>query len=360
MKRIVILVIASWFLAACYGISEAGVSGSDHDMYSEGLGTDPNVCSYCHIPHKAVGDKIWSDWANEWQVDNGPFPGIGNLCYTCHDGTATNTGSDTAFNTALQQHKTSAGSDCDMCHTVHDNTNGNFVGVSKTQSENTESATYCETCHNFSNAGNWGDHLAGSEHPYKDSGSVLDESCDSCHTLHGAVQYTTQELTNPILLADNTNSAYCAACHPAYVQGSTGGNKHPAILSAPGTWGVVDCEVCHDPHQPFEAAHPAILRDTNIDSAYCASCHQATDTSKGPSIGDHTHPVKVAFTTIGLTPSANEIDDNADGTFDYPNDTQVIACESCHSPHLKGVAAGHVRMDNLEGSLCANCHNDKL
>ncbi len=363
MKKILLFGITSIILLGLTANAQASILGSEHDMFSRQLGQDPNVCSYCHIPHNAVGDTIWSDWANEAELENGPSSELGNKCYTCHDGTVTNIGQTTVFNTALQQHKVEEGADCNMCHTVHDNTNGKFLGIVKTQSPETESATYCQTCHDatmYEGAEHLGDHLAGSEHPYKDSGAVLDESCNSCHQMHGAVNYTTEKLTNPILKEDNTDTAFCASCHPNFVQ-DTGenANKHPAILASPGSWGKVDCFSCHDTHQPDATDHPAILLDPNVDSAFCTTCHEASGNAKAPSIGDHTHPTDKEFTTIGLTPSADDIDDNDDSLPDYAHNAGEIACESCHSPHLKGVSAPLVRITKAAGLLCSNCHIDK-
>jgi predicted CXXCH cytochrome family protein len=361
MKKI-LFVFVTVLLILGWKAAQAEVANTQHDMFFMGKGTDPNICSYCHIPHQAVGDKIWSDWGNEAQLQNGPSSHIGNMCYTCHDGTATNIGQTTAFNTVLQQHKTSTGNDCDMCHTVHDNTNGEFIGVQATQSASTEAATYCETCHDATmhqGAQALGDHLAGAEHPYKDAGTLLDDSCNSCHQMHGAVNYTTSQLTNPILKIDNTDAAFCATCHADRVQNVTGGTKHPANLASAGSWGKVDCAFCHDPHQPSNPDYPHILSNANTDSGFCMTCHGATGTTSGPAIGAHTHPVLEGYTTVGLTPSGADIDDDGLNGPDYPNNTQSIVCESCHSPHIKGVAAKLVRISPAAGALCANCHSDK-
>ncbi len=352
MKRCFVLVMAAALILGAASLAVAGVANTKHDMFFMSKGTDPNVCGYCHVPHNAVGDKIWSDFGNEAQLTSGPSSPIGNMCYTCHDGSATSLGQTTAFNAALQQHKTGTGTDCNICHTVHDNTNGKFLGIATTQSANTESPTYCETCHDatmYPGAGPHGDHLAGSEHPYKDSGSVLDASCNACHQMHGAVNYTTAALTNPILKVANTDSAYCATCHSGYVQNTNGGNKHPANLASSGSWGKVDCETCHDPHQPSDAGRPAVLKDTNIDSAYCATCHQATGTTNGPAVGTFSHPTGVSFTAVGLTPAGNTIDDDNDGV-DYSGNSADLVCESCHSVHKKGVAVPLLRITSTAGS----------
>ncbi|PIQ89521.1 MAG: hypothetical protein COV72_02540 [Candidatus Omnitrophica bacterium CG11_big_fil_rev_8_21_14_0_20_42_13] len=366
MKKVFVLLAGFIFVVAAYGTAVAGVANTDHDMYAEGKGTDPNVCGYCHIPHNAVGNKIWSDWGNEAQLTSGPSSPIGNMCYTCHDGTATNAGQTTVFNTALQQHKVGGTADCNSCHTVHDNTNGKFVGIVATQSANTEFATYCETCHDatqYPGAEIHGDHIAGSEHPYKDTGALLDTSCNACHQMHGAVNYTTGSLTNPILKADNTDSAFCAGCHPAKIQATSGANKHPANLTSGGAWGKVDCQACHDVHQPNDPGRPFVLLDDNVDSAYCLSCHDASSTTNGPKIGANSHPVGVGFsvtpTDPTLTPAGDAIDDNNTGGPDYPGNSSSIVCESCHSIHSKGVAAPLLRITAGAGTLCINCHPNK-
>ncbi|HDZ76875.1 MAG TPA: hypothetical protein ENH41_02175 [Candidatus Omnitrophica bacterium] len=344
-----------------YNVSFANVANTFHDMFAQGKGTDPNVCGYCHIPHNAAGNKIWSDWGNEAQLTSGPSSPIGNMCYTCHDGTATLMGQTTVFNASLQQHKVGGAADCDSCHTVHDNTNGKFVGIIETTSASTESATYCETCHDatqYPGADVHGNILGGSAHPYSDSGSLLDNSCNSCHMMHGAADYTTGALTNPILIADNTDSAYCATCHSSYMQTAVGGNKHPANLASAGTWGKVDCESCHDPHQPSDPNRPAILIEDNVDSNLCTTCHDPTSTTNGPAIGGSSHPTGVPFTTIGLAPSGSDIDDDNDGP-DYPLNSANIVCESCHSPHQKGVDNPLLRITDDAAALCINCHPAK-
>ncbi len=356
MKKVLVLLMAIGVVVACCGSAEAGIANTKHDMYTSGKGTDPNVCGYCHMPHNAAGDKIWSTWANEAQLTSGPSSTVGNMCYTCHDGTITNKGQNSVFNDALQQHKTDAGSDCNICHTVHDNTNGKFLGVVKTN------GTYCETCHGANqhvNATYLGDHTAGSEHPNRSAGG---EDCTGCHKMHGAAAYVdpNSSITHPILYMDNTDSAMCVDCHGnAKVQATTGGNKHPVNLATAGTWGKMDCEKCHDVHQPNNSGRTAILAEDNTDSAYCMTCHQPVATTNGPKIGDHTHPAGVAFTSVGTTPSGSDIDDDNANGVDYAGNSANLVCESCHSVHRKGVASPLLRVTDAGGALCANCHANK-
>jgi len=363
MKKILVLLMMGGVLFVAPIRSEASVKNSLHDMFFNGRGTNENVCSYCHIPHNATGDKIWSDWGiSQGGSGTAPDSSIRSMCYTCHDGTVTSVGSATAFNASLQQHKTNVGTDCNICHTVHDNTNGKFIGVQKTQSAATGAATYCETCHDstmYSGAEPHGDHLAGSEHPY--IGGAVDGSCLSCHAMHGAANYTTAGLTNPILKVENTDSALCITCHADNVQASAGGFKHPANTSG-GTYDKLICQTCHDVHQPDASDRVAILQEDNTDSAYCTSCH----TSGGaPGIGTHTHPllgtpaVITDSTPTTGTPMGNAIDDDGVGGADYAGNTAGVVCESCHSPHQRGTAVPLLRITSDAGSLCINCHGDK-
>ena len=372
-----LLFVALLFLIR--GVSFAGVAGSKHDMYFLGKGIDPNICSYCHIPHNAAGDKIWSKWANEARL-SGSYTVIGNMCYTCHDGTATNIGQSTAFNTSLQQHKISSGQDCDMCHSVHDNTNSMFMRVVKTQD------SYCAACHNSTaNAGGFGDMTGAGNHPnywpakpnhyasyspykntscvrcHNDSNKSDDGSCSLCHSTHSAVQYATSNLTNPILKAVNV-SGYCARCH--WFEWNNSGQKpmHPSSLATPGQWGVIDCEECHGVHQPDKPNNPKLLLDQNVNSAFCKTCHDRISASKGPMIGD-SHPEDVSYSltpmTPVLTPAGNAIDDDVKNGSDYPANSANLICETCHSVHIKGVVSPLLRINNTGGALCLNCHTDK-
>ncbi len=380
MRKEVFLVFVMVLVLLCIpNFSFAGVANTEHDMFSEGKGTNTNICSYCHIPHNAAGNKIWSDWGNEAQLTSGPSSTIGNMCYTCHDGTASLVGQTTAFNSSLQQHKVTSGLDCDMCHSVHDNANGMFINIAKKED------SYCAACHDgLVDAGGLGDMTGVGNHqsywtsaashstgascsachysgPYNQAGT-----CNLCHVkAHGAANYSKGSITNPILRYDNSDSAFCATCHPVNTQASIGGNKHPANLSSAGTWGKVDCEGCHDPHQPGVADHPFILNDTNTDSQMCVNCH---DGAQGPDIGN-SHPAPFAFGSIipldgsaaTGTPPGNVIDDDGRNGPDYPLNSGDLICESCHGIHRKVDAAGTklLRITNTNADLCSNCHTDK-
>ena len=245
-KIIIVVFLVGLVLLSMSKFGFAGVAGDMHDMTVSGGGTDANLCSYCHIPHNAIGDKIWSDW-HKSAMPSGYSP-MGNMCYTCHDGTLAALA--TVFNSSLQQHKVTTGQDCDMCHSVHDNTNQKFTSVAKKED------SYCAACHDgIVDAGGFGDMTGAGNHQsywnstpahdyfgkptgadcnicHKDSYKSDDGSCNLCHTPHGAVNYSKGSITNPILNRDNIldgmESYYCAVCHPEKNSYGVNVNKHPA------------------------------------------------------------------------------------------------------------------------------------
>jgi predicted CXXCH cytochrome family protein len=358
----------------------AGIQGSDHDL----TGTGEKLCFACHIPHNALGDKLWAS------TPSGTFTGVQDLCYTCHDGSVTSIGATTAFNTLLEQHIT-VGADCSgpsgSCHDVHNqnpNTTGRFLVVTETNN------SYCETCHDatqFPGAEGLGDHTAGITH--FTNGTTF--TCVQCHSVHGATPQTTNPagLTNPVLLDDNQPGAYygdfCISCHngTAPAEGTVGSGgvaatdvfdysestndgtewKHPTTSTTGGT-PVGGCDKCHDVHDPTGTAAGYLLMADNTNSAYCLSCHSQAG---APAVGANTHytgqPADVNMNS-GLNPAlpwANQIDEDGVAGADWASATaNEMVCESCHSVHRQGfqtTPAYLLRDDNSNNEICQACHS---
>lgn len=381
MKKLVVVIVGLALLSMPAAVL-AGVSGSAHDLSATG-----KLCESCHIPHNALGDKLWAT------APDGTFTGVQDLCYTCHDGGVTSVGVGTAFNQTAEQHKNVNSADCSgdgACHDVHNQGAGQFLvaGVVKTNN------SFCETCHGssipaaFTNS--HGDHTAGRTH-FTNGTSF---TCNQCHTAHGATPQTNPStgLTNPILLADNEPGSYygqfCITCHngtaPTAAIPGTGGvaatdvfnyaeavndgteTKHPSI-SFTGATPVGGCDKCHDVHAPTGTAHGYLLFADNTNSAYCVSCH---DGVSAPAVGANTHftdiPSDVGMNT-GLTPPlpwANQIDEDGTVGADWASATaNRMVCETCHSVHRKGNtgvdAQYFLRHENgAQNQLCAACHTD--
>jgi len=379
MKLLITILIGSSLLLLPV-LTFAGVEGSDHDLTASGT----KLCFACHIPHNALGDKLWA------QTPSGTFGGVQDLCYTCHDGSVTNVGLTTVFDVTLEQHLT-VGADCSgdaACHDVHNqnpNGNGRFVVVTETNN------SYCETCHDatpFPGAEGLGDHTAGLTH-FTNGGTF---TCNQCHSVHGTVHQTTNPpgLTNPILLVDNIPGAYygafCISCHsgtapPEAIPGTGGvassdpfdysenGNdgtetKHPTITTT-GPFPVGGCNRCHDVHDPAATPVNYILQEDNFDSQFCVSCHNGVN---GPDVGANSHytglPSDVNM-NAGLVPPlpwANQIDEDGNVGIDWPSaDPNFMVCETCHSVHREGWtgtdASYFLRHGNgTLNQLCSACH----
>jgi predicted CXXCH cytochrome family protein len=362
------LALASMVLVCMWGVSQAGIDGSDHDLGGK-------ICQQCHIPHNAQGEKLW------FETPSGTFSGIMDLCYSCHDGSPTTVGLTTVFNATKEQHKLfGTSSDCDGCHDPHEQNpalTGKFTHTDFTLGAD---GTYCSTCHDATPyAGNTlGDHTSGTQH--YTSGTTF--TCYQCHTMHGATPQTTNPsgITNPILLADNEPGAFygafCISCHdgtaPAAAGTGTGGVAASDVhdytmattdgseLAHPTTAATIGgCDYCHDPHQEG-ATTDHILLEGNNDSAYCRSCHTG---GGGTSIGS-SHPDNQVPTDAGMNaatspflPWSDEINDDDLGGVDYAGATaDLVVCESCHSVHRKATDGPFLRDANAQNELCGSCH----
>lgn len=380
MKKLLTIIIVVALLSLPMVVN-AKVAGSDHDL----TGGGQDLCFACHTPHNAQGDKLWHT------TPSGTFTGVADLCYTCHDGSVTTIGTNTAFNALLQQHAT-VGPDCSgdgACHDVHNQNpdlTGKFLVVTATN------GNYCETCHGatpFPGAEGLGDHTAGITH-YTNGGTF---TCNQCHTPHGATAQTTNPpgLTNPILLADNQPGAYygafCISCHsgtaPAPAATGTGGvaatdvfdyseatadgteQKHPTITTT-GATPTGGCNLCHDVHDPAGTASGYLLTTDNTNSAFCVSCHTG---GSAPPVGANTHftgiPTDVNM-NVGLTPAlpwANQIDEDGNVGADWASATaNQMVCETCHSVHRDGntgpAAEFFLRHENgTQNIICQQCHS---
>jgi predicted CXXCH cytochrome family protein len=381
-----LILVGMAILSVLPATSQAGVSGSVHDVAD----STQTLCGACHIPHNALGDKLWA------QTPSGTFTGVQDLCYTCHDGSPTSVGKTSVFFTdATKEHHKMIGTAADCsgdgaCHDVHNQnaTSGDFLVVDKTN------GTFCETCHDDTpfNSNTLGDHTAGMNHYM---GTTPAMSCASCHTIHGAKKQTSAigSLTHPALIDDNNTTYYgdmCIDCHNGvtmptpftgygggpnatdtlnYAEDLSGGAawKHPTTTTAT-TNPVGGCNKCHDPHDPDAGATPPkyLLKLDNKESAFCADCHTKAG---APQIGANTHftgaPSSTSMnsgTSVTL-PWANQLDDDGTTGADYATATaNKMICETCHSVHRNGQQltgyGKNLRRINADSEICQECHTD--
>jgi predicted CXXCH cytochrome family protein len=218
---LVVLVLALGSVALAAGGEQ--VIGSAHDL----SGGNGSPCSSCHVSGDASRGFLWAVTPN---TGGGAFSGLKAVCYSCHDGSVTSTGSyvfstrSSVYShevTPLESGAAPLGDDCDRCHDPHDDSNTKFLSV-------TGGADVCSDCHDtgehahpmdvqtdFPLLRSWdpaatppmvGTRLwdaAGTA--VRTTGSAYIK-CETCHAPHGAV---TEELNT---LTDK-GGALCINCH---------------------------------------------------------------------------------------------------------------------------------------------------
>lgn len=199
------------------------VSGTRHDVATPGSA----VCTYCHVPRDPGDEVLWESGGEggteveRWSVKS--------LCFSCHDGTVTATGSY-VFDPNRPQHPSTAGfsdQDCTRCHDPHDDGQKKFLKLPG-------DANFCQNCH--SRAGPMNHPVNIDPHV---SGIVpLDEEFDP-----GAGDFSGTRLWNP--------------------QGDGPGN-------------IIKCLTCHSPHggQPgSEINTVAVSGFRDPAESICQNCH---------------------------------------------------------------------------------------
>jgi len=140
MKRAAALVVAGAGLLLLAASSTAvlgdmkDISNSSHDLAAPG----GSPCVSCHLPRAAEGELLWAGEPNAGDQ----FSGLKPLCFSCHDGTVTATGSY-VFDASRPEHESNPGlreQDCDRCHDPHETKNDEFVKVPG-------AANFCQACH---------------------------------------------------------------------------------------------------------------------------------------------------------------------------------------------------------------------
>lgn len=253
-----------------------------------------------------------------------------SYCETCHDATMFTGAEGLGDHTAGITHFTNgAGFTCNQCHTVHGATaqTNNPVGLTNpillADNDVTYYGAFCISCHN---------------------GVVPTEAVVGT----GGVAVTTDAYDYSEGLADGTET------------------KHPTITTAGGT-PVDGCDKCHDVHDPAGTAFGYLLLEDNTNSAYCLACHSAAG---APPIGANTHYIGVPTDVnmnSGLTPAlpwANQVDEDGTSGADWASATaNMMVCETCHSVHKEGNtgvdAQYFLRWENGgTNQLCSACHVD--
>ena len=230
MKRALlalIVVAAGSFGSLAYVLTTSGQQGevidSAHDLGTQGS----SACEQCHIPQNAYAEPLWANAPNRAHP-SGLASAVGALCYSCHDGTATERGVY-VFDDSRGQHPIESGElgkDCDMCHDPHTPKYGFFLLFPS-------GANLCRSCHALGDPGHHPLDVAvtGDGYPPDTSwdpnagdftGTPLWDAagtapgnqvkCLSCHTAHGGAAGTPLN-TVPYRDATSARSPLCLSCH---------------------------------------------------------------------------------------------------------------------------------------------------
>ena len=219
-------------LALGAGAAFAGISDiydTDHDVGTPGNPT----CMQCHTPHKADGDYLWA------MTPSTSLPGLGGLCFSCHDGTVAWPAIPGQWIPDYANHPTNPGvdgQDCDLWHDAHED---NWKFATDALQPNFRNANMCISgaCH-FTKHGD-DDHeidvLAAPNLPanrdwdpnltdfsgtrlFDQPGTAVVPSgdgyikCATCHVPHGG----SGDAMNSMAYSesDSSRSPICENCHP--------------------------------------------------------------------------------------------------------------------------------------------------
>ncbi len=327
------------------------------NIRGQAVGTS-GVCSSCHVPHGGSSLKMWARERIE-----GVEP-VASLCLSCHSK------GRVAENKQVGEHTHPVGNPMSRLGSAVD-LPGYTDGVSSVGDK--QGVVTCASCHN----------------PHQ---------WDPTDPNKGSKPGDPSNASNRFLRIRNsgTDAPLCRTCHKD--KGGIRGTKHDAAnmkevaSGANQTNGV--CGTCHLVHNgkgPRMWARNLADAPDQI-SAACLGCHNKDGLGKKKTIGEHSHPVGVSVSRLGIVVGANGwsieggtgSQNGQDGKpnplplFDeqgrkaYNNDK--VTCATCHDPHnwSAGRAGAGSPLSEGDGNtsflripndakagLCTNCHVDK-
>lgn len=354
LSRLLLAVVAATALLGPVP-APGGVNGTPHDMTLITGEIFKGACVYCHVPHKAQGERLWMMSALGPNVGWGGRP-IAQLCYTCHDSTGGGYGAENMVNTAFsdRSHGFTVGDaplapdksvqplgvlpyaatfflDCTTCHDPHANTPP-FLRRGAVDA-------LCKECHGRENAGSLGakNKFGAAEAPYSLHPTDVPFSDDpangvtSLHPLPEILKVPTATGNwklgaHRVGWEQETGNISCETCHPVH----GGYNYAQGIMPGP----------------PASALTP-VENQGGTTAALCQSCHQGGDT--GELVGTLSdHPI-------------NRNDGTPATVFPAGWPTGVnreVTCSSCHDAHGGAGGTSLLRQDGAAADgWCFSCHS---
>ncbi|WP_136810108.1 cytochrome c3 family protein [Desulfosediminicola flagellatus] len=333
--------------ASCHS-EKFRVEGTDHDLsitaplaknIADVTAIQAGVCSSCHVPHNAAGEKLWA------RPDVKDVSALSGLCFSCHM-----TGEIAAEKTVG-----------DFSHPVNVQWQGH---VDLPLAENTEGKKIlgCHTCHD---PHQWNSLLVGKGNGRNEEGNAESSFLRKAN------------LKDPLL---------CRECHK--VQALVSGSDHDMRVTAGTSLNLKkhlpkDGSVCSSCHAIHNAGIKRILWNAPLaDSGRdfmenaCYGCHQANQAGKNKIVTSGSHPTQPYF---GYRKSYTSIMDSIGiGESEIPlydpdgekTDRGEISCPTCHDPHVwfskekragtgqnrEGTIVDSFLREGARSELCYACH----
>lgn len=325
---------------------------------------------------------------------------IPRMCYSCHDGYVND--SRIQFRKGAHEHSVGIkpskkiqrpklkGEDryplnqdgkvyCGTCHSPHVNPWKKGQGLFM-RSRN-KNSSMCTDCHKQQISKPHNNHPMTelkSDLPkkLKRSGSLIGERkqiiCQTCHKTHAATSST-------LLVGNDHQARLCLGCHDK--KKDIVGSKHDLAFENKGRKNSKGlnihehgtCSACHANHG--SAIAPLLMtskkKATNNAWYQCVVCHNEDGVAKKSGIGQHSHPVDVSITKVGIQVKNKKWQKGGRPLHYLPlydkkgnpsKNNGDLQCGTCHDPHLNSKEDNaFLRLTKTNYSrLCANCHLEQI
>lgn len=327
------------------------------------------VCNNCHIPHASGGDRLWVDvpsGAGNWGGNK-----IGQLCYSCHDGTQGGSNMLTYIYTGTTAHgpffdaipampdgpagTAQAGSvalnasglpyaaatnplvqsgdqaiQCTSCHFVHDNTD-NVRPYLRAGAAATYRGDLCERCHRRGETDTAAEQGDGNE-------AIYVNATVSLHPVQ--IPATVQSQGAALVAALTASGAGAPNMGNVLLGDSNGDYRLGGKTLGGGTTGTMDCTTCHAVHGDEAAGTQGQgnykLAIDNFPASYttsalCNGCHVRPVVTGGSD-----HPIDTNSGAYAVIYPANGGPNHGSAVSPWPAGASAdpeVVCSSCHDAH---------------------------